>query len=93
MSELQMEATRMINGLSDDSTRVLIEVIKLISPYDKMKATSGPVQVHVKSTNDKMEAYRRLEEVRLEAKQYFPDDFDYDKELEEARAERYGSAY
>ena len=35
-------------------------------------------------------AFRRLEAARAEIWQYLPKDFDSDKELEEARAERYG---
>ena len=30
-----------------------------------------------------------MEAIRIEAKKYLPDDFDPDKELEEARADRY----
>ncbi len=36
------------------------------------------------------ESFRRLDAARTEIKQYLPDDFEPDKELEEARAERYG---
>ncbi|MDE6433591.1 MAG: hypothetical protein K2L07_05120 [Lachnospiraceae bacterium] len=41
------------------------------------------------SLNDEegMQAFRRLEEARAEIRQYLPEDFDPDKELEEARAE------
>ncbi len=38
-----------------------------------------------------IEAFRRLDIVRSEIRQYLPDDFEPEKELEEARAERYGS--
>ena len=35
-------------------------------------------------------AFRRMEAARAEIRQYLPDDFDPDRELDEARAERYG---
>lgn len=38
-----------------------------------------------------MQAFHRLEAVRAEVIKYLPEDFDPDKELEEARAERYVS--
>ena len=38
-----------------------------------------------------MKAFQKLDAAREEIKQYFPADFDPDKELEEALAERYGS--
>ena len=41
--------------------------------------------------DDGMEAFCRLNNAREEIRQYLPEDFDPDKELEEARAERYGS--
>ncbi|MCI8312152.1 MAG: hypothetical protein HFI12_08090 [Lachnospiraceae bacterium] len=38
-----------------------------------------------------MKAFQKLDAAREEIKQYFPADFDPDKELEEARLERYES--
>lgn len=40
---------------------------------------------------ESMQAFHRLEVAREEICQYLPEDFDSDKELEEARAERYDS--
>ena len=37
----------------------------------------------------KMQAFRNLDAARIEISQYLPDDFDPEKELEEARVERY----
>lgn len=37
-----------------------------------------------------MQAFWRLDTARAKIAQYLPKDFDPDKELEEARAERYG---
>lgn len=42
--------------------------------------------------NNKMQAFWRLDAARAEIRQYLPEDFDPEKELEEARAARYGSA-
>lgn len=39
----------------------------------------------------KMQAFKELDAARAQIKMYLPDDFDPDKELEEARAEKYGS--
>ncbi|MDE7417789.1 MAG: hypothetical protein K2N44_16045 [Lachnospiraceae bacterium] len=41
--------------------------------------------------NRGIQAFRRLNIARNEIRQYLPDDFEPEKELEEARAERYGS--
>ena len=38
-----------------------------------------------------MQAFKRLDAARAEISQYLPDDFDPERELEEVRAERYGS--
>ena len=37
----------------------------------------------------KMQAFKRLDAARAEISQYLPDDFDPERELEEARAVRY----
>ena len=42
-------------------------------------------------TDEGMKAFQKLDAAREEIKQYFPADFDPDKELEEARLERYES--
>ena len=39
---------------------------------------------------DSVLAFRRLEAARKEISQFLPKDFDLEKALEEARAERYG---
>ena len=85
MSVLQEQAVQMISDLSDDNVSFLIEIIRRLMP----KKSSHQVAV---SSNDEdgVQAFRRLEEARTEIRQYLPEDFDPDKELEEARAERYG---
>ena len=42
-------------------------------------------------SNDSMQAFQRLNAARGEIWKYLPIDFDPDRELKEARSERYGS--
>lgn len=75
MSTLQEQAVQMICGLSDDNVRFLIEIIQRLMPEQR------------RSEDEKINAFHRLDAARTEIKQYLPDDFDPDKELEEARKE------
>ena len=78
----------MISGLSDDDVSFLIEVIhRLMPPSERPGIVTAPSVKEDKG----MQAFRRLNAAREEISQYLPDDFDPEKELEEARAERYGS--
>lgn len=86
MSILQEQAVQMISDLSDENVSFLIEVIKRLMPHKTYSQ-----DVHVLSGEDGVQAFQRLEMARMEIRQYLPDDFDPDKELREARAERYGS--
>lgn len=86
MSELQQEAVRMISGLSDGNISFLIEIIHRLMPQ------SGKADMVVKTSVNGVKgmlAFRRLDVARAEIRQYFPEDFDPEKELEEARIERY----
>lgn len=88
MSELQQEAVRMISGLSDDNISFLIEIIHRLMPQDeKAHAVTKTTTKEAR----RMQAFKRLDAARAEISQYLPDDFDPERELEEARAERYGS--
>lgn len=85
MSELQEQAVQMIQDLSDDNVSFLIEIIQKLMPQS---SNTEPVQ----SLDDEaIHAFRRLDKARTEIWNYFPEEFDPDKELEEARKERYGS--
>lgn len=86
MSILQEQAIQMINDLSDDNVSFLIEIIQRLMP----QKFSQPVTITL-NDEDGLQAFRRLEMARTEIQQYLPEDFNPDKELEEARAERYGS--
>lgn len=86
MSELQQKAVRLISGLSDDNISFLIEVIQRLMPQEADTAA-----FYSEQESAARQAFQRLDAARLEVKRYLPDDFDPEKELEEARAERYGS--
>lgn len=85
MSELQQQAIRLISGLSDENISYLIEIIQRLMPQKAYEADTHSVNESIG-----MEAFKRLDAARADIKRYFPDDFDPEKELEEARAERYG---
>lgn len=76
MSGLQEQAVQMIGNLSDDNVSFLIEIIQRLMP------STG------KNMDESIQAFYRLNAAREEISQYLPEDFDPDKELEEARAER-----
>ena len=84
MSILQEQAVRMIQDMSDDNVSFLIEIIQRLiqkETYEKNSKTAD---------DESTAAFRRLNAARMEIHQYLPEGFDPDKELEEARAERYG---
>ena len=86
MSILQEQAVQMISGLSDDNVSFLIEIIQRLMPQtSQMKAELSA------STSESVQVLQRLNAARGEIWKYLPVDFDPDRELEEARLERYGS--
>lgn len=88
MTVLQEQAVQMIYGMSDENVSFLIEVIHRLIPQN----TQVDRMNSIKSEEvKKVQAFRELEAARTQIKMYLPDDFDPDKELEEARAEKYGS--
>lgn len=86
MSVLQEQAVGMISGLSDENVSFLIEVIQRL-----MLPKSSVQTVKVSENKESIEAFQRLNAARTEIMKYLPEDFDPDKELEEARVERHGS--
>lgn len=74
------QAVQLISGLSDDNVSFLIEIIQRLMPQEAYAADAHSVQ-----------AFKRLDAARLEMKHYLPDDFNPERELGEARADRYGS--
>ncbi|MCM1219902.1 MAG: hypothetical protein NC548_35975 [Lachnospiraceae bacterium] len=86
MSILQEQAVKLISGLSDDNVGFLIEVIQRLMSQKVYTDTVQDI-----GASKRIQAFQRLNEVRAEITKYLPENFDPDKELEEARAERYGS--
>lgn len=87
MSILQEQAVQMVRGLSDENVSFLIEIIQRLMPQKRQFQMTAPLE------DEAMQAFHRLDAARAEIGQYLPQDFDPDKELEEARAERYGSIF
>lgn len=86
MSELQQQALSLISGLSDDNVSFLIEIIKRLMPQK-----TQVIDINNVTENVGLQSFKRLDAARMDIKQYLPKDFNPDMELEEARAERYGS--
>lgn len=80
---LQQEAYEMMNGMSDDNIRFIMEVIRRITPAET-EEKSLPSNARTK----KMQAFENLERMRKQA--VFHSDFDYEKEIYEAIGEKYG---
>lgn len=82
----------MVRSLSDDNTVFLIEVIQRLMGQEPQGggAALKPAGACV-GESVHMQAFWHLDAARTQIGQYLPEDFDPDKELEEARAERYGS--
>ena len=79
MSLLQDQAVQMIRDLSDDNVKFLIEFIqRFMQP-----------QMPQPLNKDCLEALGRLNAARAEVWQYLPSDFDPERELMEARSEKY----
>lgn len=88
MTVLQEQAVQMINGMSDDNVSFLIEVIHRLIPQ---KSQVDGIHSLTSEKDKKEQAFKELDAARAQIKMYLPDDFDPDKELEEARTEKYGN--
>ena len=78
MSEKKKEALALLEQMPEDKVDFVIEFIRQLEIETKGKEEVSP----------KMQAFQRLEELR---KQTIPNiNLDYDKELAEAREEKYG---
>lgn len=87
MTILQEQAVQMIQNMSDENVGFLIEVIQRLIPKKTYTSVLYPSQ----RPDEKMQAFKELVATRNEAKQYLPDNFNPDEELETARKEKYGS--
>lgn len=83
MSVLQEQAVQMIRGLSDENVSFLIEVIQRLMPQKSYEIDYDDFE------SESIQAFTRLKAAREEIGRYLPEDFDPEKELEEAREERY----
>ncbi|MCM1267586.1 MAG: hypothetical protein NC302_06745 [Bacteroidales bacterium] len=79
MSTAQEQVINHVINMSDVDVRFILEIIERLIPKEKTAVSS--------TVSDKMQAFQRLEQLRGG----FPTDFDPDKELAEAREEKYGS--
>ena len=79
MSTAQEQVINHVVNMSDVDAKFILEIIERLIP--KEKATVSP------TVSDKMKAFQRLEQLRGG----FPVNFDSDRELAEAREEKYGS--
>lgn len=84
MSALQEQAVQMIRSLSDDNVSFLIEIIR------RLMLQKPPVEMVQQVSDEAMQAFNRLNSAWTEIRQFYPNDFDPDRELEEALEERYG---
>lgn len=89
MSNLQKEAVHLISSLSDDNISFLIEIIKRLMPQEGQNRDLAVMEMEGLE-DEKMKAFKRLDTARSEIRQYLPEDFNPERELEEARKEKYG---
>ena len=73
----------MINGMSDYNVSFLIEVIQRLIPQS---IQDSEIYQPTGEKTKKIQAFKELDAARAQIKRYLPDDFDPDKELEEANA-------
>ena len=85
MSALREQAVEMISSLSDDNVSFLIEIIRRLMPQ------KPPAEAVRQAPDEAMQAFYRLNSACTEIRQFYPNDFDPDKELEDALAERYAA--
>lgn len=79
MSTTQEQVISRVINMSDMDAKFILEIIERLIPKEKEMSDSV--------ASSKMRAFQRLEKLRGG----FPADFDADKELAEAREEKYGS--
>lgn len=80
MSIMQEKVINRVADMSDVDVQFLLEIIDRLIPQGKEEGQTAEL-------NKKKEAFEKLELLRGG----FPTDFDYDKELAEAREAKYGS--
>lgn len=79
MTALRQEAIDIIEKMPEENIRQAVVFLQTLN-------------ISQDRTSEKKEAFKRLENFRKnDAPLYFPKEFDYEKELEEAREKKYGS--
>ena len=84
MSVLQEQAIKMISNMSDNNLRFLIEIIQRLMLENETKEKK-------QDNYEKMQAFNNLKILNEQIRNYIPDNFNPDKELEEALDKKYGS--
>lgn len=74
---LKQEAIQMVNQLPDEKIKYVIKFMQGMDSSVRKGDENSP----------KMQAFQNLEKIRL----HLPEHFDYEKELGEAREEKYGN--
>ena len=93
MTSLQEKAIEMIHIFSDDDVSLLIEIMQRMSlnQSDGTGSISDAASADL-SESEKMSAYNRLLLAQEKIISCLPEDFDPDRELRDARDEKYGRA-
>lgn len=87
MTAVKEQAVRIINELSDDTVKAVIEILRRLAPQDPYEE-----KTHHVSKEEKLKAFEEINIIREEILKSLPAVFDPKRELDEAREERYGSA-
>lgn len=83
MTQLMKEAYRLLEDIPEDKMIYVVEILKSLHNF----ADSGTAVKRKSDTDEAMEALRNLKKY----KGILPKNFDYKKELQESREERYGN--
>lgn len=84
---MQEQAVQMINNLSDENVKYLIDFMQRFMMPESDEKRNPPIVQTPGGGNFMQE----MEDMRLRAKAYFPSDFNSDEILEEAMERKYGN--
>lgn len=85
---MQEQAVQMINDLSDENVKYLIDFMQRFM----MPKSDREREIPIVQTPGEGDFMQEMEDMRLKAKAYFPSDFNSDEIWEEAMDWKYGSA-
>ena len=89
MTILQEQAVQIIRDMSDDNVNFLIEILHRLLPQKNDDSSTYSSQ----KSDEKILAFNELINSLKKAKNYLPDNFNPDTELEAARKEKYGNKF